>query len=170
MYLSWLILLVGAKVSFYSQHPEYLREGHRPLALNNALRERMALSIMAVVGRDFYEGRQRWTVNDLASFLGVPGRGVLPIAAQLEDAGLLVPTAEGKLVPGRAMDTIRVADILAAVRGQPASEPRYALPVQKPVGELLERLESAIDAAAAGETLKTLVEADCRQPDDQTPV
>jgi len=43
LYLSWLILLFGANVAFYAQHPEYLvAQGGEP-QLSNRMRERLAL-------------------------------------------------------------------------------------------------------------------------------
>jgi membrane protein len=50
VYLSWLILLLGAQLSFYVQHPEHLRTGHEDIPVTGALRERLALSVMFLVG------------------------------------------------------------------------------------------------------------------------
>ena len=44
LYLSWLILLLGAQLAFYVQNPEYLPLGQRALSASNATRERLALS------------------------------------------------------------------------------------------------------------------------------
>ena len=43
LYLSWLILLLGAQLAFYVQNPEYLPLGQRTLSASNATRERLAL-------------------------------------------------------------------------------------------------------------------------------
>ena len=43
LYLSWLILLLGAQLSFYVQHPEHLRTGHGDIPMTGALRERLAV-------------------------------------------------------------------------------------------------------------------------------
>ena len=44
LYLSWLVLLFGASVAFYVQHPEYLyMRGGEP-RLSNRMRERLGLS------------------------------------------------------------------------------------------------------------------------------
>ena len=40
LYLAWLILLVGASIAFYHQHPEYLTMRRRELNLSNRLKER----------------------------------------------------------------------------------------------------------------------------------
>jgi membrane protein len=49
LYLSWLILLFGASVAFYAQHPEYLyaRDGEPKLSIR--MHERLALSAMSLV-------------------------------------------------------------------------------------------------------------------------
>src|ERR1019366_633212 len=46
LYLSWLILLIGAQLSFYIQLPEYLPIGQAAIALHGSARERAALSVM----------------------------------------------------------------------------------------------------------------------------
>ncbi len=73
VYLSWLILLLGAQLSFYVQHPEHLRSGHAEVPLTSALRERVALAVMYLVGERFVAGGARWTINGLAERLDVPG-------------------------------------------------------------------------------------------------
>jgi len=56
VYISWLILLLGAQLSFYVQHPEHLRSGHAEVPLTGALRERVALAVMCLVGERFLAG------------------------------------------------------------------------------------------------------------------
>ncbi|MGL6224968.1 MAG: YihY/virulence factor BrkB family protein, partial [Steroidobacteraceae bacterium] len=43
LHVSWLIMLLGAQLSFYTQHPEHLRSGHGPIPTTSVLRERIAL-------------------------------------------------------------------------------------------------------------------------------
>src|SRR5690606_7638400 len=45
LYISWLVLLLGAQLAFYVQNPQYLRPGRGEIRLNSSLRERVALSI-----------------------------------------------------------------------------------------------------------------------------
>jgi membrane protein len=58
LYLSWLVLLLGAQVAFYVQNPQRLRLGRNQLKLSIAQVERLALGIMQVVGRGFRRGEQ----------------------------------------------------------------------------------------------------------------
>src|SRR5580692_11289284 len=53
VYLSWLILLIGAQLSFYLQFPQYLRHGQEPIELTGRDREQAALSVMYLIGRDY---------------------------------------------------------------------------------------------------------------------
>src|SRR5262249_34860106 len=67
LYLSWLILLLGAQLAFYLQNPDYLRLGQRTEVMSNALRERLALNAMLLIGRDFNEPGHGWRVESLAA-------------------------------------------------------------------------------------------------------
>ena len=53
LYLNWLILLIGSQLAFYFQNPAYMRIGRREPRLSNAMRERLALNIMLIVGTRF---------------------------------------------------------------------------------------------------------------------
>ena len=69
IYLSWLILLIGAQLSFYVQNPRYLRAGQVPVRLTSSLRERLALTVMLLVARKFVAGEPPWQLRDLAEDL-----------------------------------------------------------------------------------------------------
>jgi membrane protein len=43
IYLAWLIVLVGASVAFYHQHPEFLGTPAREPRLSNRMKERLGL-------------------------------------------------------------------------------------------------------------------------------
>lgn len=62
LHLSWLIMLLGGQLSFYVQHPEHLRTGHGEIPTTSALRERIALGAMCLLGERFVAGQPRWKV------------------------------------------------------------------------------------------------------------
>lgn len=159
LYANWLILLVGAKISFYVQNPEYLRYGHRQVHLSHALQERLAVRLMARVGAAFAAGSSPFTANELATHLGLPGRAIAPITGKLESAGLLMVTDQDVLVPGRALDSIGLRDILAAIREQPGYEmlPRRLRETSRIVDDTMKDLDLAMTDAVAGITLGDLV-------------
>ena len=50
VYLSWLILLIGAQLAFYVQFPQYLRHGQETIELTGSDREQVGLSIIYLSG------------------------------------------------------------------------------------------------------------------------
>src|SRR5580692_4757413 len=100
-YFGWLILLAGAQLSFYVQNPSYLRLGLQVLRLSSVELEELALKLMYLVGRAHVSGGERWTVNRLATELGLPGIAVAQMTSTLERDGLLVVTEWDELVPSR---------------------------------------------------------------------
>ncbi len=145
LYLSWLILLVGAQLAFYVQHPFSLRPGAGALHLTPQLAERLGLSTMYLLGleyaKDIDQQRQRYTLNTLADRLFLPSAVLAPIIARLVQANLVVIAEDDSLIPGRDLSSIRLTDILDSVR-------------------------TSIDAAAA--QVRSLTEADAiaRQAED----
>jgi membrane protein len=116
IYFAWLILLLGAQLSFYVQNPSYLRIGMREPRLSNAETEQLSLDIMYLVAHAHLRGGERWSINSLAARLAIPGIALARIADALEAAGLLVSTAEETLLPGRDSGQIRLRDIFAVAR------------------------------------------------------
>src|SRR5882757_8568956 len=72
VYLSWLILLIGAQLAFYVQCPQYLRHGQEPVELTGSARETAGLSVMYLIGRDYAAAKTYWTSNGLATELDIP--------------------------------------------------------------------------------------------------
>jgi membrane protein len=92
LHISWLILLLGAQLAFYIQNPQYLRPGRGDIQLNASLRERVALSIMYLIVCDYRTAQRRWTINDLADHLQLPGAALGPIGLAHADRGRLLAT------------------------------------------------------------------------------
>jgi membrane protein len=161
MYLSWLILLLGAQLAFYLQNPEYLRLGQRTVTTASRLRERLALSVMLMIGRDFDAPAHGWRTESLAARIRVPKHLLDPIIAALQGNGLLTETTEQRLVPGRDPRRITLLDILAAVRSwssdKAVDDGRDWDPT---VASLAQEIDAAIAAAVADRSLADLVDQD----------
>jgi membrane protein len=150
LYLSWLMLLLGAQVAFYVQYPHRLRFGRNELRLSISRVEHLALGIMQQVGRGFRRG-ERPDFRLLAKALDTPARSLEVITTALEGAGLLVHTEDGAFVPGREPDTIPLAEILGAVRGEDGGS-------DIAVTGILGELRSAEAERLAGRTLAGLLD------------
>jgi membrane protein len=120
LYVSWLILLIGAQLAFYVQNPQYLRPGRGVIQLNSSLRERVALSIMYLIVHDYRGDQQRWTINRIAEHLDLPGAAVGPIVTALERGNLLLLAEDETWVPARDPHLIGLAEVLDAVRNDTA--------------------------------------------------
>jgi membrane protein len=118
LYLSWLILLIGAQLAFYYQQPAYLRIGRREPRLSNSMRERLALNIMYLVGKAFRDPNESTTVNKISQQLKIPSMALSPVMIALEDSSLITTSETEELMPGREMSRITLNDILAVVRTQ----------------------------------------------------
>lgn len=157
-YFGWLILLAGAQLSFYVQNPTYLRLGLQQLRLSAVELEQLALQLMFLVARTHVAGGRRWTVNRLATELGLPGIAIAQMGSALERAGLIVVTESDELMPSRDIGRIGVYEILDIARRQSAGHvaPRH-VPIP-PVDRLLAQLEDARRHRCADLTLRDLID------------
>lgn len=169
VFLSWLILLVGASIAFYQQHPEHLVAHPRHVALSNRLKEHLALCIMYLVGRAHYQDGEALRMEALAPQLRAPAEGLVGVLEALENAGLLRRTQDGAYLPGRPLETTQVRAVLDAVRiaGETPGIAYNRLPEGSPVAGVEERLEQARRHALDGYTVKEM--ALDRPPTDRLP-
>jgi len=157
LYVSWLILLLGAQLSFYVQHPEHLRSGHAEVPLTSALRERMALAIMYLVGERFVAGGARWTIAGLAERLHVPGTVLDEIVSSLQAQGLVLDVEDDTVAPARDLGAISLDAILDAVRHE-TPDPRRPTPRAVPEADQAARIaDEAMRASLRGRTLRDLI-------------
>jgi membrane protein len=161
MYLSWLILLIGAQLAFYVQNPEYLRLGQRPYVMSSALRERVALGILLLVSRDFETPGHGWQAENLATRMRLPRQKMEPLITALLDAELLTETGDGHLLPGRDPRRIELAEIIATVRD--SANDRAAAAADDwsaTINDVTLRIDAAVRAAIGERSLADLVDAD----------
>ena len=160
LYLSWLILLFGAAVSFYVQHPEHLVARSGEPRLSNRMRERLALVMMSLIARSHLEGAAPWSADALAQTLRMPMRAVDALLEALRARGILARTGDDPpgWLPVRELAGVSAKELLDAVRA--AGEDRYlsveALPASEPVERLLKRCDEASASVLAKVTLKDL--------------
>jgi membrane protein len=151
LYVSWLILLFGAAVAFYRQHPEYILAQAGEPRLSNRMRERLALAVMALIADSYSKGLPGWPLQRLARELHVPSHAVRMMLAALEQGEVLVRSHADPpaYLPARDLGRISVAALLRTVRC--AGEDRYlnpaAIPVPVSVEDALGRLEHCLDSS-----------------------
>jgi membrane protein len=157
-YFNWIILLLGARVSFYTQNPNYLRLGLNELRLSCADTERLALSMMYVIADRYRSGATRLSVSALATTLGFPEIAVTRLVDTLESARLITAAEDETLLPARDIAQIRVLEIVAAARTYSSGLIRTAAGVPPVVRELCQELDQAWQQRCDGLTLSGLLE------------
>lgn len=161
LYLSWLILLVGAEISFYTQYPQFLNVKEGSVFLSNRLKERLALQIIYLIGRRFYLNETPWTIDKLVEELGIPVEPVQNVVQMLEQAGYIYETGDDPpaYLPAREPETVCLYEFLNDVRS--SEEKRFG--VKKTFFKSLEaevimdQIETAQANTLKGITWKDLV-------------
>jgi membrane protein len=157
LYVSWLILLVGAEIAFYYQNPHLLTLG-KPDRLTDALLiERTALSIMFLVADHFYRNLPPWTLNALVQRLGLIMEQVEDVLAALKKSRLIVESGDDPTayLPARDLGTISLRDVYASVRGQ--SDDNRAIPEIGEVRDIIRDIDAIIGNRLGEKTLRDLV-------------
>jgi membrane protein len=157
-YFGWLILLIGAQLTFYVQNRNYLRLGLTDLKLSALEMEQLALKVMYLVGRGHTQGESKWSTTSLSTELGLPGIAIAQIVAGLEKAELLTATDQDNLLPARDIGQISLHEILEVARSQKSGHVAPRNLRLAPVDRLGTRLEAARRDACGERTLRDLVE------------
>lgn len=165
IYLSWVLVFIGAQVAFAWQTLDTYREEILSGAISPAGRERIALCILADVTRRFLRGDPPACGTDIAAALHASARSVNEVAGQLVALGLLVEVGEqARLVLASDPHRMRPAEVLATLRTTGEQD------VVRESDALLERIEAsyehAEDAGAAawqGRSFADLIGAE-REP------
>jgi membrane protein len=163
MYYSWLIILVGAEVSFYYQHPQFLTVKKEVVLLSNRLKERLALLIMFFISYNYYYNKPLWTFNSLVERLGV-SLSVEPIErilTSLKRKGFVTETGDEPpvYIPARDIETIKLKELIHSIRMD--EEEVYSIEERflsiPEVDNLIKRTGDAAESVLGEETVKNLV-------------
>ncbi|MEH6357914.1 MAG: YhjD/YihY/BrkB family envelope integrity protein [Pseudomonadales bacterium] len=161
LYVGWLILLVGANIAFYIQNPDYVSSPRRELNLSNHMKERLALSIMLSIARNFYQDEAALTSKRLATHLNTPSDIVERVLKALEDQSLISQTNDKitRYLPAKPLEEMSVADVLHAIRH--ANEDRHLnpkmLPSDSDVDMIFGQLHEALGDTFAQQSIKQLI-------------
>lgn len=155
LYLSWLILLIGAQLAFFVQHPEQIRLGNRRIPLSGRFMEELSLMVLYQIASRFIREGSPCSLDCLSQALNVPGERIAEVLAMLQDRDLIMEAGNdtpvylllhdpASLMMHQLLKTLRSPDEEQAIMER-------HLTVNFPVNRLFEHLD-----AAATESLKTL--------------
>jgi membrane protein len=157
-YFGWLILLIGAQLSFYVQNRNYLRMGLTELRLSAVQREQLTLKVMYLIGRSYHDGKTRWSVDSLAQELSMPGIAVSRIVHALEGALLLTLTDDERLLPARDLGKISIQEIVDIARNEKAGQVGWRNLRIPAVDSISKTMDDAWRKSCGEMTLRDLVE------------
>jgi membrane protein len=158
LYANWVILLLGSNIAYYHQHPEQCQLDPHSLDLSIRQKEKIALLVMALVGKHLYQKLPGWSVPTLANTMGVTMNALQPVVDALLHARILVETSDDPpiLLPQQPPEHIMVSDILTSVRCYREAKNELIVSSDNVVDELFTKVEQAMDDAMAGKTLRDI--------------
>jgi membrane protein len=116
LYLSWAILLFGARLAYVFQYASSLVKGVHIHGKTG--REIVAGRALLTIARAYDREAPAPDAGDVASELGCSADDVSEVVLALKAAGLLVPLGDGGLVPARPLERISLFDVRRAISGQ----------------------------------------------------
>ena len=161
IYVSWLIILTGASISYYHQNPDLICNKSKVIRLSCRLREKLALTVMQLIGSSFHNNEPPWTMQGLSKKTSISEQALMIIIPSLLSARLITTTGDDQqyYIPSQSLEHITIAMILNAARC--AEETHHLGPddvaTTQQVEDTLSDLNNAISATIESKTLKDLV-------------
>lgn len=157
LYVAWLIVLIGAQVAYYHQHPTAYLTRLRWKHHAAAFRESLALNVLVLLIRRYTAGEPPVQTHALSATLGVPLSAVEDILEDFVEHHLMYRTTNPKgIILGRPPERITVLEVLQLVSHQEWPRPDVAQNGHDPVETLLRQRDQAVHDALQGVTLAML--------------
>lgn len=162
LHISWVIVLLGGQIAHAHQNVRFYRDEREVLAQSPAGREKLALQVMLLIGKNFYHGIDPMTVSELAGQIRVPPELIKQLMEILQKRRLVLPLAdEERFVLGRDPETMSIKEILDCVRysGQNKIAPAQPTKEENEIEELLLDVDESVAEVLAGKSLRSLINA-----------
>ena len=152
LYAGWLIVLIGAQLSFFYQHPTAYLSRLLWQQGTHAFRERLALSLLLVLARRYLKGDGPLGIDELAIHLHLPVSLVEEQAQHLVEAGLLGLMAKPEGISlTKPIELISVMEVLNAVHKGRVADATSLADGDDTVREVLRRRDDAVATGAHGD-------------------
>lgn len=159
IYIIWLILLFGSSIAFYYQHSEKLLFLYRDEDLSPYESETLAMQILVIVARAYYEKQPAVSLGNISRQLQLPDDLVEKMVFLLERGGYLkiVDDDEQTLLPGRPPEETTSADLLAYIHDSKKERTKRAgTMTDRNIIDVLRVAEDVALDAVKGITIKQL--------------
>lgn len=161
IYISWLIILTGASISYYHQNPARISTKSRIIRLSCQLREKLALMVMQLIGNNFHNNGATWSIQTLAEKINISEQALMIVMPALLSNKLIATTGEGgqHYLPAQTLENITLDMILNAARTAeeaPRLHPEDIAATPQ-VEDAVRSLEQAISDSSRNVTLKDII-------------
>ena len=161
LHVGWMIVLLGAQVAYAHQYIHFYQREHDLLAQSTSGREKLALQLLVLIGRNFYQGLDPINVLELSNRMRLPAGVIKELLQMLTQTRVLISLAdEESFVLGRDPQSISIKEILDSVRngGKKANLLSDGNQEESQVNELLLKVDQSVSKALEGQNLRTLIE------------
>ncbi len=163
LYYNWIILLTGAKVSFYHQFPLLVSLQDERIFCREWYMQRLSVTMMYLIGYNYFHTRPLWTLSSLIAFLRIPKDVLQGVLEDLEKRELILRVDPDKTyVPARDIGTITLGDIIYGRRDEIRNV--YSLPKEymhiPGIEKIMSEMESTVEDTLSKTTIKSLINHD----------
>ncbi len=163
-YISWLIVLLGAQISYCAQKIDYSGINLKSSEISSKLKERISLSVMFLIGKNFSQGSGNLSLDQIVNLTNMPYEFVYSSIKDLTAKNLLVESADTPTtyIPAKDLELISLEEIINASRTNEQSEifineTRSSL---SQVDLVLSNIDSSIYGSLGNKSLKDILTAD----------
>jgi membrane protein len=156
LYLSWVILLIGASISFYHQNPDQLKREQIDLHMSGRMRDQLALQAMVNIARAHDQQSELIpSLENLAAYQQVPVGALKRMLDALQSDGLIQLSSQNPplYLPGASLQRIKLADILRSARAAEDDGQTDSCHSDTGVSKFLRELEQELEAHMGEESL-----------------
>lgn len=159
MYVSWLILLVGASVAYFVQNPRIVIARARKWRFNFETYEAVALAALVRIVQNHYAGEAPMNSEQLSELQGVPPELIDKVVHAFSATNILSPTSSKPPAYVLAVppEETTIVATLRSLRRHQAVGSRRVQPVNDAMVEMLrEKIDVGLDYAFGDMKLKSL--------------
>jgi len=123
-YISWLIVLIGAQISYCAQKIDYSGINLKSSEISSKLKERISLSVMYLIGKNFSLGSKNLSLDQIVDLTNMPYEFVNSSIKELTVKNLLIKSADRPTtyIPAKDLELISLEEIINSSRTNEQSE------------------------------------------------
>jgi membrane protein len=170
LYISWMIVLMGAQLAAAHQNEQGLRQAMRARQVDQEVRELLAVASAAEITRRFLDASVPPTHAELTELLDAPAPTVQEVLNAMVKAGIIARVVCGADLghqPARDVDGVNLADVRESVRSSPdatAIKAAVESRLRDSLRELIDVEERSYRQGAGSLTLRQLAQHAAAQP------